>query len=211
MHAALPLAALALGGCYVGFGLGYSGREYATAHASMGLVGHFGEGRGAVRAGAGAAIGGYEPADAQRGSIYPGPVVVGGFGRIVGNQHDALVANVDLHAPYGGQLGFRDPDATERATAGRAFVSLGYRHGWRSDETQHRGVAERGLGDDDGDASYEAGSVILSLGPELYWASSDSSAKPDDAELGVALSATFTMSAAALGRAFDKLTADDGP
>lgn len=211
MHVVPPaLAALMLGGCYVGFGLGYAGRDYATAHASMGIVGHFGEGRGAVRAGAGAAIGGYEPQTAQHGSVYPGPVVVGGFGRIVGNRRDALVINADLHAPYGGHLGFRDPDATERASAGRAFLGLGYRHGWRSSAQRERGVAERAFSEDDV-ADYEGGSVILGLGPELYWASSQSSAKPDDAELGVAVSATFTISAAALGHAFDKLVDDDDP
>jgi hypothetical protein len=163
-----------LGGCYAEVGLGYTG--HATLHGSFGLVAHFGD-VASVRAGAGGAVGRYEPA-AQATAAYAGPVVVGGHARLLGDR-DQLVASADVFFPWGGRLA-RDeaPVLDEAADVTRAFVGVGYRHSWR------------GKG---GSPADEGGAFVATLGPEVFRTHPTSSALADDTRIGAAVSVMFVL------------------
>lgn len=198
MHRAACLLLFA-GGCYAELGLG-ARSDSATVHGSFGIQVELGDtGRAAVRAGAGGAIGRFHssrPA-VPDGDVTPGNVVIGAIGRVLGTEHHALAVNGDLYLPFGGAVYTNNFDDRQAADIGRAYVGVGYRHGWTSSaHYQHEPVPA-----DDGPR--EAGSFAVTVGPEVFW--TRSSNLGDSRDVGAAASVTFAVRGWAVWHAIDCL------
>lgn len=197
LRAVFPgLLLLAASGCYAEFGLGYAGQSYATAHGSVGVVVHFDEDRevGSVRVGAGGAFSGFD-SPVRSGTLYPGPVVVGGHARILGRGPDSLVVSADVHEPHGGSVHVEMPTSIEQGLTTRAFAGIGYRHKWSQVPKVGREEAARA-----------AASVITAIGPELFWARTDYIGS--STAIGGAFSIVFTIRGWLLWEMFECMSGD---
>jgi hypothetical protein len=165
----LPL----LGGCYFSVGGGYarnSGDAFSL-HATAGVNMHFGE-RSAMHVGAGGSM---AAAPAKGTWRYAGPLLVGGQRDVIASDADALALALDAQLPLGGWAS--TDGMTTSVGTGRGYLGVGYRHGWHASPKHFAGTAER-----------LAGTIALTAGPEMFYASD-----PDvHATFGVAADLTLT-------------------
>ena len=193
------LFVMVLAGCYTEFGLG-ARSGYATIHGSAGISVELGEsGRGSVRAGAGGGIGSFHSSrpNVENGDVTPGPIVLGGHARVLGTEHHALALAGEVYLPFKGGIYFNNFTQSHAADVGRVFLGVGYRHGWSS----NRGDRE---GDGDNDVMREAASMVVAVGPEMFWTTNDSFG--DSRDVGGAMSITFAVRGWRLWHFLDCLT-----
>lgn len=160
-------------GCYAGGGLGYAGGNGATGHLTLGFAIPLGE-RGALHAGAGAAIG-PDASDDEEFAV-SGPATVGGDVQLFGNNRRALVGVAALALPFGGNWA-RDQRPTR---VGRLYSGLGYQHTmYDADRNPEHGGSEK----------RRSGTVVVSAGPEVFWTTVDNATS---SRVGVAVDAYVT-------------------
>lgn len=176
---------LAASGCYTEFGLGARSGA-ASVHGSIGIQIALGEtGAASIRGGGGGAIGGFqsERVGVPDGDSTPGNLVVGGHARVLGNQHHALAINGEVYLPFGGRVYFDNFSTSQSASVTRAYLGVGYRHGWMG---RAQDIVDPSS---DGSKRREVASFMVTAGPEIFDVTSNNVG--DSRELGGAFSITF--------------------
>jgi hypothetical protein len=184
MRTGLPaLILMGAPACYAQLGVGYSAGG-PSAELAAGVSAHFDE-AGGMRGGAALAIGGGSE-DGRSRKVAPGPIVVGGYGRLGGDKN-ALIVTGDVHVPVISGLVLSDPDQTLKAPASRAYLGVGYQLSLLEKDYES---GEEGVG----------AVVQLSAGPELFWAHSGMFG--DDVSLGGSVSVLGELRSLALKNMF---------